>query len=280
MYDGLEDAFGDIVGKARRGQERTAAQVGAAAGLAARDVERVEAYEWIPDGAVVDRLAHALDLDPARLRASAAVGYFPAEPSGRPPAAARVCMLVLGTEMRMNGYVVACRQTGKAAVVDPGFQPERILDAARQLGAAVERVWLTHGHGDHVGQVEAILEATGATAAIAAPDLALAGPVGPRIEGRLVPGEPVHVGRLRFAVVDTSGHTPGGVSFVHEEFAFVGDALFAGSLGGTRRRSDYEGQRSRVAAGLLALPGATVLYPGHGPATTVAEERAHNPFFR
>lgn len=279
MYDGLEDAFADVVGKARRGQELTCAQVASGAGLGVCDLERIEAGEWVPDAAASDRLARTLGLDPAKLRRSAARGFFPAEPEGRRAALARVRMLVLGTEFRMNAYLVACRQTGKAAIVDPGFQAERILAAVREMDVDVDQVWLTHGHGDHVGAVAPVLEATGATAAIGGDDLVLAGAAGARIAARLVPGTEVGVGHLRLRVATTSGHTPGGVSLVHDEFAFVGDALFAGSLGGTRRRVDYEGQRAKVRSALLSLPAATVLYPGHGPATTVAEERDHNPFF-
>ena len=69
------------------------------------------------------------------------------------------------------------------------------------------------------------------------------------------------------------------MSLIHDQAAFVGDALFAGSLGGTRRRADYDRQRRAVADELLSLPPATTLYPGHGPATTVGEERRSNPFF-
>ena len=89
----------------------------------------------------------------------------------------------------------------------------------------------------------------------------------------------VRVGEQSFRVAATPGHTPGGVSLIHDQIAFVGDALFAGSLGGTRRRTDYHRQRQAVADELLSLPEETTLYPGHGPATTVAEERENNPFF-
>lgn len=283
MYTGLEDAFGDVVGKARRGQELTGPQLAAAAGLTARDVERIEAYELVPEGAAIDRLAGCLGLDAAKLRRSAAAGFFPAQPEGRPASGLEVRMLVLGTDFLMNGYIAACRQTGRGLIVDPGLQPERLLaeieQAARQRGVVIEVVLLTHGHGDHVGALAEVLEATGATARISPGDLPLTGALGERIAGRLTPGEELTVGRQRLRVEATGGHTPGGVALVHEELAFVGDALFAGSLGGTRRRADYDRQRQAVAARLLSLPPDTSLYPGHGPATTVGEERANNPFF-
>ena len=278
-YTHLEDEFGDVVGKARRGQERTVAEVAEGAGIAAGDLERIEAYEWIPDGEVVEGLAGALSLHPGRLRASAEAAYFPAHPWGGQAEALDVRMLILGDDFLMNGYVVTCRRTGEAAIVDPGFQGDRLLEAAAESGARVRQVWLTHGHADHVGDLPLVLGATGAGAAIGAEDLALTGGLAARIEGRLEPGGRIALGEQSFTVARTPGHTPGGVSLIHEQAAFVGDALFAGSLGGTRRRVDYDGQRRAVRRELLSLPPETILYPGHGPATTVEEERRNNPFF-
>jgi glyoxylase-like metal-dependent hydrolase (beta-lactamase superfamily II) len=87
------------------------------------------------------------------------------------------------------------------------------------------------------------------------------------------------VGRHSFEARRTPGHTPGGVCLVHSQVAFVGDAIFAGSMGGTRRRPDYDSLRGSLAEKILHLDERVVLYPGHGPATTVGEEQAHNPFF-
>lgn len=281
-YRTLEDEFGDVVGKARRGQERTVEQVAGAADLTTADVQAIEAYELTPSDEIVDRLAKVLGLDASRLRDSAAARYFPADPH---PAAQRsaglaVHMLVLGSDFLMNGYVVICRRTGKAAIVDPGFDADRLLQVVEQAGAEVACVWLTHGHSDHVGDVEAIVGATGVEAAIHAPDLTLADEAARHIAARLIPGGQVRVGEQTLHVYATPGHTPGGVSLVHDDgVALVGDALFAGSLGGTRRQSDYDGQRRAVEQALLSLPPETVVYPGHGPATTVGEEREHNPFY-
>ena len=278
-YTHLEDEFGDVVGKARRGQERTVEEVAERAGIAAGDLERIEAYQWIPGGGIVEGLAEVLCLHGGRLRASAEAAYFPANPLGVPGEALDVRMLILGDDFLMNGYVVTCRRTGEAAIVDPGFQGDRLLEAAAESGARVRQVWLTHGHGDHVGDLPLVLDATGAGAAIGAEDLGLTGGLAARIEGRLQPGGRIALGEQSFRVAATPGHTPGGVSLIHEEAAFVGDALFAGSLGGTRRRADYDGQRRAVEGELLSLPPGTTLYPGHGPATTVEEERRNNPFF-
>ena len=105
------------------------------------------------------------------------------------------------------------------------------------------------------------------------------GSLADQIVGELAEGDVVHVGQLRFEIRSTPGHTAGGISLVHEEMAFVGDALFAGSLGGTRSVGNYRMQRQAVAGKLLSLKANVALFPGHGPATTVREEQEHNPFF-
>ena len=189
-------------------------------------------------------------------------------------------MLVLGTDFLMNGYLAICRHTRQAAVIDPGFQAERILQAAKEADAVIATVWLTHGHHDHIDALVEVVEATGVEAAICPADLKLAGSTARCIGQRLIAGGQVRVGEQSFDVRATGGHTAGGVSLLHPGgTAFVGDALFAGSLGGTRKRADYGGQAAAVAREILSQTGATTLYPGHGPATTVSEEVARNPFF-
>ena len=110
-------------------------------------------------------------------------------------------------------------------------------------------------------------------------DLPLLGELCKVVDSTLSEGDIVGVGQLSFTVFATGGHTPGGLSLVGEEAAFVGDALFAGSLGGTRQQIAYQMQRDSVAEHILGLRDEVLLYPGHGPATTVVEERVHNPFF-
>ena len=138
---------------------------------------------------------------------------------------------------------------------------------------------LTHGHGDHIGALSEICQATGAPALINDRDIHLLGDLRTKVEGTLQDGETIQLGNASFEARLTPGHTEGGMSLVHREVAFVGDALFAGSLGGTRSRTDYDRQRKAVDDHLLALDQSVVLYPGHGPATTVGEEQVNNPFY-
>ena len=279
MYDALEDEFGDVVGKARRGQEKSVADVANACGFSPADVERIESYQWVPETQGVEAMASCLGLDGIKLQRAAAADYLPAAPGGRELVDLAVEMRVLGTDFLMNGYVIGCPRTRVGAVIDPGFQADRILQAAEGARLEIALILLTHGHHDHTGAVAQIRDATEADVLASEAEIALLGDIRQHIDGYLVPGEVVELGKQSLRVAATPGHTPGGVSIIHEEAAFVGDALFAGSLGGTRCVSDYQRQREAVAEQLLSLSDDTTLFPGHGTATTVAEERAHNPFF-
>ena len=279
MYTQLEDEFGDVVGKARRGQEMAVSALAERVGLTAGDIAKIEDYELVPAADTIERLAQALGLHPDKLQASAVQAFFPRHPAGRSMAGAQVEMMVLGSGFLMNGYIVGCAATGRAAIIDPGFDADKILQCLAASGLTVEQTLLTHGHQDHISALAEIGRATAAPARIHSGDLALMGSLADQIVGELEEGEVVHIGQLRFEVRSTPGHTAGGISLVHEEMAFVGDALFAGSLGGTRSVGNYRMQRQAVAEKLLALDANVALFPGHGPATTVGEEREHNPFF-
>ena len=279
MYTQLEDEFGDVVGKARRGQEIAVAALADRVGLTAGDIAKIEDYELVPAADTIERLAQALGLHPDKLQTSAKQAFFPRHPAGRSIAGAQVEMMVLGSGFLMNGYIVGCAATGQAAVIDPGFDADKILQRLAASGLTVEQILLTHGHQDHISALDEIGRVTAAPAQIHRNDLALTGSLADQIAGELEEGEVVHIGKLRFEVRSTPGHTAGGISLVHEEMAFVGDALFAGSLGGTRSVVNYRMQRQAVAEKLLGLDANVALFPGHGPATTVGEEREHNPFF-
>lgn len=279
MYAELEDQLGDVVGKARRGQEIEVAVLAREAGVDPEQLNRLEKYQWMPPDETVRRLADCLGLDPEKLVASANKRFFPLYPAGRSVEGLVVEMLVLGRDFLMNGYVVGCAQTRKGAIIDPGFDAEKILKAIEAAELEIELVLLTHGHGDHVGALSEICQATEAPAFINKADLPLLGNLSTKIEGGIVDGEVFSVGRIELMARATSGHTPGGMSLVHAGAAFVGDALFAGSLGGTRNRTAYKKQQELVGECLLGLDDEVLLYPGHGPATSVREEKQNNPFF-
>lgn len=279
MYRTLEDEFGDIVGKARRGQEIDISKLAAETGISAEDISRIERYEFTPRAEVIERLAEVLGLDVHKLCGSAETRFFPRYPEGRDDGKLAVEMMILGSSFLMNGYIAACRETGKGLCIDPGSDAGTILKAAQRAGVEIERIVLTHGHHDHVGALGEVVKATSAPVYINGADHQLLGDLSRYIEGGLEEGDRISVGKISFELRATPGHTPGGVTLLTDNVAFVGDALFAGSLGGTRSRNQYELQCNSVREKILSLAADTVLYPGHGPATTVAEERANNAFF-
>lgn len=194
-----------------------------------------------------------------------------------------------------NCYILAA-DTGEAAVIDPGAEADKILAVIEQHALAVQYILLTHYHFDHTGAVPAIREATGAPVCIHARDaqplaeppmvfrLFAPGGATPIIADRLLKDDEVLLlGALRIACLPTPGHSPGGVTYylASEGVAFCGDALFAGGVG----RIDFVDASSAdliraIRERLYILPPETIVYPGHGPHTTIAAERSSNPFVR
>ncbi len=195
--------------------------------------------------------------------------------------------------LAVNCYIVEHIASRKAAVIDPGDDGEAILREIGRLGASVEKILLTHGHFDHVGAVGLLREKTGAALHIHEADVkrmksarsqgmlfGLRIPKTPDPDVLVGEGDRVAFGTLEFLVVHTPGHTPGCVSYILGETAFVGDLIFAGSIGRTDLPGgDYDTLIRAVREKIFVLPEHTVLFPGHGPATTVGEEKRSNPFF-
>ncbi|MBI4543143.1 MAG: MBL fold metallo-hydrolase [Gemmatimonadetes bacterium] len=191
-----------------------------------------------------------------------------------------------------NCYLVADPECGDAVIIDPGEEAGLFLARLRHEGWTLRAVWLTHAHYDHVAGVAAVKAATGAAVFLHAADRGLyerlplqAGMFGlsatapPPPDGDLVEGQTVHVGECAYLVVHTPGHTAGGVSFVGHGAAFVGDALFAGSIGRTDLPGgDTELLLSSIRDKLFALPNETLVLSGHGPQTTIGAEKRSNPF--
>lgn len=215
--------------------------------------------------------------------------------------------------LEANCYLLLDREARLAAVVDPGDEPERILRALE--GYRVEWIVATHAHFDHVGALRAVKEGTQAPFWMHpadgeileyAPDAArlftgrpVPPPPGP--DGPLEDGQVLALGDARIEVRHTPGHSPGSVSLVVRALrpgdgvlappeagggerllgVLTGDALFAGSIGRTDLPGgDYETLLRSIRDRLLTLPDPCPVYPGHGPATTIGQERKTNPFLR
>lgn len=207
------------------------------------------------------------------------------------------------TPFQQNAAVLRVEANGRGAVVDPGGDLDAIRDAIRQLGVTVESILLTHGHLDHAGgaaELKEILEREGGRPVpVIGPhiadkflldDLPASGlrfnmtdlrPVTP--DRWLEEGETVDVAGVTFDVLHCPGHSPGSVVFHQKDagFLFMGDVLFAGSVG----RTDFPyGSHEQLIASirdkLLPLPDETVFLPGHGGTSTIGRERASNPYLR
>ena len=277
-YDTLEDFFGDIVGKARRGRGISEAALAQSVGLTVRELGQIESYALTPDDRVIRKLADALNIDGEKL-VGVARGWMPQrgneafEDRGR-----RVERLILDAGMTVNCYLLKCTASGEGAIIDPGGQARVILDAVARADMQVTHILLTHGHGDHVGALDAVADATGAQVCGCQRDFGLMGSRSQWVTEQVDEGWQTRIGELDVTALSLPGHTAGGIGYYATPVIFSGDALFAGSLGGAMGTAYFE-QIRIVRDTVLSLPGETIVFPGHGPITSVAQELAHNPYF-
>lgn len=190
-----------------------------------------------------------------------------------------------------NAYLVTDEQVRHAVLIDPGDEPARLLQLIAASGATLTAIWLTHAHVDHIGGIAGVKRVWdvpvylhpadqpvydfGARAA-AAYGIPFEPPPPPDHE--LAEGDTMTVGSLRFDVWHVPGHAPGHVIFLGNGVMLGGDLLFAGSIGRVDLPLSNPAAMQRSLERLMSLPDHTVVYPGHGPATTIGEERMSNPF--
>ncbi len=193
-----------------------------------------------------------------------------------------------------NCFIVGCEETKEAAVIDPGDDADRILMTLAKSGLKARYLINTHGHFDHVGANRRMKEVTGATLAIHPEDepmltqlsrsarmFGLAAENSPPPDIRLQDGDEVTFGRITLTVIHTPGHSMGGICLYTPGHLFAGDTLFAGSIGRTDLNGgDYDTLIMSIKTRLLVLDPDTVVYTGHGPETTIGQEKRLNPFLR
>jgi hydroxyacylglutathione hydrolase len=202
--------------------------------------------------------------------------------------------IIVGS-MAVCCYIVACEKTKKAAVIDPGGDVDRILAEVDKMGLSVEYIIATHGHPDHVCGNRAIQEATGAKIIMHADDELFFGKPevksyfsmlglepSPAADIEVAEGDEITIGEVKFQVLHTPGHTPGGMCLYNAPDLITGDTLFVGGLG----RTDFPGGSheellNSIRTKLLVLPPETIVWPGHGYGgnqSTIGEEKRSNPF--
>ena len=201
-------------------------------------------------------------------------------------------MLVVGP-IQANCYVLGCERTKEAAVIDPGGDVDKILMTLAKDKLRCVYIINTHGHFDHTGDNKRLKEVTGAKLVIHRADAPMildqgsSGSLwGMEVEDSPPPDlyveerDVITFGDISLQVIHTPGHSPGGISLLSNKMVFVGDTLFAGSIGRTDLPGgDYETLIRNVKEKIFPLGDDVVIYPGHGPKTTVGREKRSNPFF-
>ena len=274
MAYSLEDEFGDIIGKSRRGQHLSQSEVAAAAGITPAALDRMEKYTLKPTETQVLQLAAALNLDGTKLLDIANEAWEPAPSTFSDTPLAVITIRGDAGGWPVYAYILICETTRAAAIIDTAANPTLVLDSLEAHRLTPAAILLTHAHNDHTDGLTRIQGVTKCPTYIHKnePKPRSSLPLSEVAHGDVIP-----IGELSVRVVDTPGHTPGGCSFSVHDVVFVGDAIFAGSIGGPN--ISYRAEVESVRDNILSLPDTTRLFPGHGPSTTVGEEKAHNPFF-
>ena len=271
----LEDHLGDIVRKARAMSNVSADTAARAAGLAEAELGELEASGQLTPKANLAALAPLIGLDAVKLQGIAG-GWRPAEKDLTGWRELRR-ITTTGEDITLNCYLVWDEVSREAALFDTGWTAQPILELIAENQLQLRHVFITHTHEDHVAALGAIREKF--------PKVRLhSSSKNAPVDQRNRANDFIHLGSLRITNRPTPGHAEDGTTYVigtwpedAPHVAIVGDAIFAGSIG--RGNQSWDLAKQKVREQIFTLPAETLICPGHGPLTTVAEERAHNPFF-
>ena len=266
----LEDNFADILGKAQRGLALSDSALSSKSGVSVETLQRLRAGDF--DAAAAGRVATALGLN---ANALVAIGENAWQPRELPSDFVGLAQFSTPFgDVTVNSYLAWDEETKQAVAFDTGSDCESMIEGLRRHGLTLDFILLTHTHGDHIYDLDRLKSITGAKAFVSSRE-----PIDgaePFDEGR-----EFAAGNLKIETRLTWGHSRGGTTFVVRGLALpiavVGDALFAGSMGGgmVSFADALKTNREKI----LTLPDETIICPGHGPMTTVGEEKKHNPFF-
>lgn len=271
----LEDELSDVLKKAQRGTGLDATALARITGLESSRIASWQRGETTPSDEQARALAAALKLDPSKFADAAAVRWHPPQievadvrhhPQNPHPS---------------NGYVFFLDGGKRAALVDPAGIPQNLLKILHGGNYGLQYILITHKHPDHCDATAEVATAfPQAQIVMHQADVYAIGTLAARALA-ITDGEELPFGDdVRIRMLHTPGHTDGSSSFVFKSTLFTGDTLFAGSVGGAYGdRSTYEDILHSVRTKFFSLPDETVIMPGHGPPSTIREEKQHNPFF-
>ncbi len=193
-----------------------------------------------------------------------------------------------------NCYIIWDNKVKQGAIIDPGDDADIILTKVKEVDVDIKYILATHGHFDHIGAVAELKTALGADFLAHKDDFffiedgknaALRWGIHiqqpPKPDRFIKDGDKIKIGSFEFEVLHTPGHSPGGISFLHNKFVFSGDTLFQGSIGRTDfRKGSFDDLEQSIKKRLYTLPDDTIVYTGHGPITSIGEEKKYNAFVR
>ena len=271
----LEDHLGDIIRKARDMSQITVAIAAKEAGISEGELAALEKTGVLSTQINLPALAKVLGLNGSKLAAIAG-GWLPTEKDLSVWHELRV-FTSQTDDLTVNCYLAWDEVTREAALFDTGVDARPILDCLVGNSLILRHIFITHSHWDHVEALPKFREAF--------PKVRLhTGSQNAPVDQRNKPSEIVHLGGLRVTHRETPGHANDGVTYLIGNWqedaphvAVVGDTIFAGSMGGGNGAWDLA--RTKIREQILSLPSETLLCPGHGPLTTVTEEKLNNPFF-
>jgi glyoxylase-like metal-dependent hydrolase (beta-lactamase superfamily II) len=265
----LEDNFNDVLGKAQRGLQLSDDQLAKASGVSVSALAQAKEGQF--DEATLHKLAPALRLGAEPLVELGKKSWYPKELGDIPGLAS---FNTTYEDMTVNSFMVWSLKSAQAVCFDTGADASPMLKMADERQLKIQWILLTHTHPDHIADLARLKKATGAEAFVCSLE---AIPGATSFEA----GRKFTVGDLQIETHQTSGHSRGGITFVIDglprKIAVVGDSIFAGSMGGGM--ISYADAVRNNREKILTLPDDTILCPGHGPLTTVGEEKSHNPFF-
>lgn len=271
----LEDHLGDIIRKARAMSNVSTSAAAQAAGLTEAELSALEDSGQPAKKVDYARLAGLIGLNPGKLE-GVAKGWLPTPKELSTWRELRT-MSTAGEGITVNSYLIWDEVSREAALFDTGWDPAGALDLIANQQLQLRHLFITHSHPDHIAGVGAVREKFPKVRVHSSSKNA-------PVDQRNRPNDFIHLGSLRVTHRDTPGHAEDGVTYIvgtwpedAPHVAIVGDAIFAGSMG--RGNQSWEIAKQKVREQILTLPPETLICAGHGPLTTVAEEKAHNPFF-